>query len=353
LDIPQPMDKHAEGPRVRDHYSKMLTVVELLASPETTPEELEKVKELLNLGPEHQKQWEDVLKTIKEQPDFFRAFVKGHDVGKLQTVDVTAKKELGLTQFPEKSDAKAAPHAGDGRLAEYRKLYDAFKAENPDLTDDEACWKAFYAKYPGLSITYYKHADMAYGTEENKMEENKGIMAKLEKGLSDEQVKIFRVVVSEHMNPLQQFTKVDSKAVGKLMEKITQAGITDKKAALRMVQAVILLDGVFGTEKIKGEERVVEAGPFVNFLTSETAHENEAKAEAEKIRIKKAIDEAKIGSDFIMNVLGKKGKEVGQISEMIKAAVTGGGEIVLAGLSEDQLADLKKGIAKARETLGY
>jgi hypothetical protein len=136
------------------------------------------------------------------------------------------------------------------------------------------------------------------------------------------------------------------------MEKITQAGITDKKAALRMVQAVILLDGVFGTEKIKGDERIVEAGPFVNFLTSETAQENEAKAEAEKVRIKKAIDEAKIGSDFIMNVLGKKGKEVGQIGEMIKAAVTGGGEIVLPGLSEDQLTELKKGIAKARETLG-
>ncbi len=100
LETPQSRDKHAEGPRVVDHYREILTSLALMRDGQL---DFETMRDALNLPEEARDQWDKIVKVVKEHPKLFEAIVMAHDLGKAETVGfVSAKPEL---EFPDKKTA--------------------------------------------------------------------------------------------------------------------------------------------------------------------------------------------------------------------------------------------------------
>ncbi len=179
-------------------------------------------------------------------------------------------------------------------------------------------------------------------------------------GLTEEEKSLLTFAVEQHMNPLTKFDKAgEAKDFEFFLKKAEEAKVNPEKA-MRILEAIVLLDGVLGTRKAdlnNPESLVLNGVPLRKFLEAEQKYptyraEQEAKArEAERSRkIKEALAKAGLGANDLQQLLGMKpGKEFGMMMKNIERAAIEG--TPLEGVPEDKKAEVEKRLAAAREEI--
>ena len=390
LNTPQSPDKHAEGPTVKDHYRSILSAIVLIRDGKMP---YARAKEALGIT-EGQQEWGEVENMVREHPNLLVAFAFMHDVAKPDTLGFLvrdgspavglgfATKEMDKEIEKRKAKAKDAAKKGDlapraafdaeqdtrrvDLRAKYDKLFAEFSSTRQDL-DPMDLQKQFFDAY-GISISYRGHAEEAYDGANREVVDRVADRLKL----TDEERKLLRYSIEQHINPLMKFERVDGKDVHPFVEAAEQAGI-DPKEAMRTLQAGILVDGIIGTVKLpkKMKDGVVTTetdtagdafiytAPLTNFWKAEQlypayrAEVERKKAEEEAARQRNLImKEGGLDGDALKALGIKEGADLGRTLGMIRDAMRPGGDGKLHGVQDVALrAELEARIEQVKARL--
>ena len=381
LRAPQSPDKHAEGPRIEDHYRTILSAVILLRDGKLP---FEKAVEFLPVAG-FRDQWREIEKIAQEHPNLLIAFAFLHDVAKPDTIGFLAGEgspavtlgfpDKAADKETEKRKTKAKDAGGDAydafkaeqsvRRAELAKKHEelvaAFSSENPGL-DPKALQTAFFEKYK-ISISYRGHAEQAYDGD------NLAVVERMTEtlGLTDSEKAMLKFAIEQHINPLIKFTRAEPSDYEFFAQKARDAGV-DPETAIRVLQSGMLVDGVLGTlkqpeEKTETKKRVdvVNVEPLTNFWLAAEAHpawvaENKRKAELaarekeekdrmDAILVTAGLDRQSLIAAGIVPGIGFK-----ELQQKIVLAVQTGLLGETPGVSEEIRAEIEKRVGSARES---
>jgi len=339
FDSPQSADKHAEGPRVRDHIKLILTNLNGLLDGKFSLNEIEELARLKG----YEGEFEEMEEVIKERASFFQAFALVHDIGKGAATRLIAQEgtpgfELG---FDYKSSASWGDFGGEDRLVarkKYDDLFAGFQAEHSKL-DPQELQLEFFNKYQ-ISVSNWGHAQAAYAPHFQKVI----IKVAKELRLSDSDVDLLIDLINLHMHPLHYFRQgADPKFYQSLVELVTARGY-DSDDFLDILEAGTLLDKVFGIKCQKAGQYFHNPLIITNFLKSEhdwAPYKREKaklirEAEIEKYR-KKIIREVGLDGEAIMQLTGMSpGPELGKLLRNLRDCVE----------QDQDLPKFKKAVAK-------
>jgi hypothetical protein len=359
LNTPQSPDKHAEGPTVKDHYRSILSAIVLIRDGKMP---YARAREALGIT-EGEQEWGEVERVVQEHPNLLVAFAFMHDVAKPDTLgflvrDGSPAVELGfLTKEKDKevekrkSKAKDAAKKGDtslrdafdaeqdARRADLRVKYDRLFAEFSSTRKDIEpmdLQKQFFDAY-GISISYRGHAEEAYDGANREVVDR--VADRL--NLTEEEGKLLRYSIEQHINPLMKFERVEGKDVHSFVEAAEQAGI-DPKKAVRTLQAGILVDGLIGTVKLPKKvkdgvatnetdtvgDAFIYTAPLTNFWKAEQLYpayraEVERKKAEEEVARQRNLVLKEVGLDGEgLKALGiKEGSDLGRTLNMVRDAL--------------------------------
>lgn len=356
LETPQSADKHAEGPRILDHYRHILTSLLLLKRGFFT---FERASQALDLSGRREK-WEDAVRFIRENYELMLAFAICHDLAKPDTLGIYAKNEKGLKAgFPGKRKFHLAKKnlTSDQRRGwrgKYESLERKFAAEHPELTDPAVRQKAFFDEY-GLTATYVGH--------ENVTPENRAIIDRVGAGLglSDEDVDLLVFSIQNHVSGHLSFEKGprDYHALVKLAE---AAGVDPRRGMLSLLTGMVV-DGMMGVRKWKesGTGYELPSDALKNFWSAESAYPaflaeegRKAAEQAELLRLRAAAASAGLRGDKLRELGIDLKIGFSSVIDAIFDAIRedrGADRAVLAsvGLKDDAIDEIDRRLVRARE----
>lgn len=357
LDTPQSADKHAEGPRILQHYRHILTSLVLLKRGFFT---FEKASEALELAG-HREQWEAAAKFVRDNYGLMLAFAICHDLAKPDALGLYAKNEKGLALgFPAKREfhRKNKGMPAEERRAwrdRYERLFSDFAAAHPDMEDPAVLQKAFFDEY-GLTATYVGHENV---TPEN-LEIIRRTCAGL--GLSEDDVALLVYSIQNHVSGHLSFEKgpQDYHALVKLAEK---AGVDPRRAMLSL-QAGMLVDGMLGVRKWKesGTGQELASTALLAFWRAEQAHpayvaelERKAREQALLLRLREAAAAAGLRGDKLRELGLDLKTGFSAVVDAIFAAIRDDAPLdrsalETVGVNSDIIVEIEKRLVKARET---
>jgi hypothetical protein len=356
LETPQSADKHAEGPRILDHYKHILTSLLLLKRGFFT---FERASQALDLA-DRRGQWESAVRFVQENYDLMLAFAICHDLAKPDALGLYAKSDKGLAAgFPAKREFhlknKKMPLEERKAWSEKYALLEAeFAKSHPEMTDPAVRQKAFFDEY-GITATYVGH--------ENVTPENRAIIDRVcgELGLSEKDVNLLVYSIQNHVSGHLSFEKGprDYHALAKLAE---AAGVDPKRGMMSLLAGMVV-DGMMGVRKwnAPGTGYELPSEAIVKFWDAELAYpgflaeeERKAKEQAELLRLRAAADAAdlrgdklrslglnlKIGFSTVVDAIFDAIREDRGLDRQILASV---------GVKEDIIDEIERRLAKARE----
>ncbi len=373
LNTPQSPDKHAEGPTVKDHYRSILSAIVLIRDGKMPYPRAQEV-----LGIENAEQeWNEVERVVREHPNLLIAFAFMHDVAKPDTLgflvrDGSPAVELGfatkaIDKEIEKRKDKAKDAAKKGDIAprvafdaeqdarradlraKYDKLFAEFSSTRQDL-DPMDLQKQFFDAY-GISISYRGHAEEAYDGANREVVDR--VADRL--NLTDQERKLLRYSIEQHINPLLKFERVEGKDVHGFVDAAEEAGL-DPKEAMRALQAGMLVDGLIGTVKLPKKvkdgvatneidtagDAFIYTAPLTNFWKAEQLYPayrvevERKKAEEEAVRQRSRIlKDVGLDGDALKALGIQEGADLGRTLGMIRGALQGDGK--LPGVQDEAL----------------
>lgn len=331
LQCPQSVDKHAEGPLIRDHYQHIFTALHLIKNGSL---DFARLPDAMHMG-EYRLQWEAVIAFIKKNYALVKAFAICHDLGKEDFIGVYAKKDTGVDAgFLDKrgfhdSKKNLTPLDREYWKSQYLDLYTKFTERFPNATDIEVQEK-FFATY-GITVTYINH-ERGLTIRENKELADRMVA---ELGLTPDEEKLLYFLVAQHVSNYFDFARgpADYDAI---MQISREEGL-NPTMAMRGLQATMLIDGVLGARKIVAgkKERMIAMDTFLNFFAAERAHPAFEDSRREKTRqfdervvLKNILKEVGLGGEAIVAMRIPTISRSGVI-EALLAAVAGNGILVL------------------------
>lgn len=381
LSTPQSPDKHAEGPTVQDHYRSILSAINLLRHGQMP---YDRAREVLGLEDAEQ-EWKEVEAIVRDHPNLLIAFAFMHDVAKPDTLGFVVRDgspaiSLGFaTKAVDKEIEKrrdkareAAVKRGDESLreafvaeqtirradlrAKYDKLFTDFATTHQGITPMEL-QAQFFDAY-GISINYRGHAEAAYNRE------NRDVVRQVANhlGLTQEERRLLRFAIEQHINPLMKFERVEGKYIQSFVEAAEQLDL-DPQKAMRVLQAGLLVDGVIGTvklptriETVNGQEvkipetsgtPYIHTGPLINFWKSEKLYPAYRKEEDAKEQRRLVLIEEGLTGEAMRTLGFPEGPETGKILGMIREAIRGDGTLPFVADSEIR-GELEARVSRAK-----
>lgn len=297
LNTPQSADKHAEGPKILDHYRCIFTAVKMIEQGLLRAEDIGDSADLHGV----EKEWNETLDFVRTHPNLMRAFAIAHDLGKVDYFAVYAKAPAGeAAGFMNKKEfykkmKTFTPAEREAWQKKYETRYQTFASEHPELTEPDT-QKAFFDTH-GVTVTYVGHERGA------EIPENQAVVERLVKELrlSADEKQLLYFSILHHVSTYLTFENgvADYAALAKLAERV---GL-DPSTAMRKLQADMMIDGVLGARKREPDipGLSVAIGSMRKFLEPEKQYAAylaaekkwEAAAETER-RIKRIAKQTKL-----------------------------------------------------------
>lgn len=329
LDSPQSDNKHAEGPRVRDHIRMILTNLTGLLEGKFHLLEIEELARLKGYAGE----LEELEETIKERASFFKAFALLHDIGKGAAARLIAKPgtkgyELGFTALASAAWGEFGGNEREVMLKKYWKLYQDFAKDHPD--DPPEVQLAFFKEYK-ISVSNWGHAHAAY--DPRFQDTIMGICKKYR--VAEVDIGLLMDLISFHMHPLHLFrTAASPGSYESLVDQATRRGY-DADDFMDLLGGVVLIDKVFGAKSIRQGRRSHNPQILINMLKAEhdwapqrrvkQVERQELELEANRRQVLRNVG---LDGEAVMQLTGlSPGPELGKLLRDIRAVVEGEGEL--------------------------
>ncbi|EKD33182.1 MAG: hypothetical protein ACD_76C00076G0001 [uncultured bacterium] len=300
LDVPQSPKHHAEGPYLYDHIELGLASLYAILDGKIDLLAIDEFRSMRG----YEAEISELQETIKERAASMEAFLLIHDLGKLQSISFTSSGKGKAHGFPPRYIRASGAFRAE-LFANYQKLFGKFVHENSQMSLKES-YLRFYDEY-AIDIHYEGHASALLNSE------LKNICDCIceERGVRGAEIDLVRSLSLRHDLPLKLFRK--SRA--SLMEIIIACATKDRFDSddyIDSMQAVMVLDAVFGSRAYKYGVVSVEIDTTKNFLISEHDYAPSKSSRAGKraeIREKQRVNN-------ILKQAGLDGKTVSQIAEV-------------------------------------
>lgn len=283
---PQGPLHHAEGPHVGVHVERMVAVLLALLEKDNLQflEEVAREKE-------YALEFEALLEVLKENRDFFLAYIFAHDLGKDLTLSFDVRDEKkGKTEGFHQHDARTNEQATEPERQRYDKIFRAFSASHGELLQEKLV-AAFFDEY-GVE-THYKGHDREGGSVKFA-HARESLLSTF--GVSLSHAKLLAELIRLHMDVLMTFERgVDASAYKAFTGIALKAGL-NKDLFLDLAAGALFLDGIIGSLHYEGGTFSHSLKPLMNLFRAE----REAQPERHALREEKLHRTQKV---FVKNTL--------------------------------------------------
>ncbi len=337
LRTPQDVRYHAEGPFMRDHLRSMLMMLYAIVEEKVHLIDIEEFRRMKG----YEGEIEELEETIKEQAALFEVYVLVHDIAKWSTVRFKSREhsrggERGFNM--EENQYAHNAHAERAQLREkYLELYRDFAEQHPGHSASEV-QRDFYMTYE-IDVKYPHHARQIHTPVFEALLE-RFVQAH---DLPGKDLDLLEDLITHHMEFNKDFIQVRPERVRRYHH-LARARGWDSDDFIDVMQGCILLDMVFGSERLSVHGYWHDASPVLNALESE--HQYIPMQRAEKIRSREKKEKSSRNNVFktvgldgmaLMDLLKMEaGPEFGKVLRRIHSGIIGKGDMPKFGKTIDQ-----------------